>query len=251
MTASGSKNIDIQEDRGVRIITIKKDNPLNPLDVETLEDIASAIKSDLMVTIIRGSSKAFSAGANIKFFKELKPQDAYHFAIRGQNALDFIASYERPVIASIREFALGGGFELALACDIRICTPTTKMGLPEVTLGILPGWGGTQRLRRIVGETRAFEIISSGRMISSDEALSLGIVNAVEEDPDALAMEKARFYAASALKSVAMIKELVRGKRFDMFEREKECFGIAFETEDAAEGVNAFLQKRKPVFKGR
>lgn len=251
MTATTSKNILVKEEDGIRIISITKENPLNPLDVETLEDIAAALKESPMVTVIRGSSRSFSAGANVKVFQGLKPKDAYHFATRGQMALDFIATYERPVIASIRGFALGGGFELALACDLRICSPDTKLGLPEVTLGILPGWGGTQRLRRIVGETRAFEIISSGRMMNADEAFSLGIVNEIAEDPDLIAKQRALVYASSALKSVAMIKELVRGNRFDMFERERECFGIAFETEDSAEGVNAFLQKRKPAFKGR
>ncbi len=249
--ADTSANISSEERDGIRIITIRKENKLNPLDVQTLEDIAGALSDKLLVTVIKGSERAFSAGANIKEFQSLKPAEAYHFAVRGQIALDYIASYERPVIAAIRGFALGGGFELSLACDIRICSPDTRMGLPEVTLGILPGWGGTQRLRRIVGETRAFDLATTGRTIDAGEAKALGIVSEVSEKPEEDAIERAKTYAKSALVSVGMIKSLVRGKEFDLFDSEKEAFGKIFETEDSREGVRAFLEKRKPSFRNR
>ncbi len=249
--ADTSTNISSEERDGIRIITIRKENKLNPLDVQTLEDIAGALSGKPLVTVIKGSERAFSAGANIKEFQSLKPEEAYHFAVRGQIALDYIASYERPVIAAIRGFALGGGFELSLACDIRICSPDTRMGLPEVTLGILPGWGGTQRLRRIIGETRAFDLASTGRIIDAGEAKTLGIVNEVSERPEEDAIEIAKVYAKSALVSVGMIKSLIRGKEFDLFDSEKEAFGKIFETEDSREGVRAFLEKRKPSFRNR
>ena len=249
--ADTSTNISSEERDGIRIITIRKENKLNPLDVQTLEDIAGALSGKPLVTVIKGSERAFSAGANIKEFQSLKPEEAYHFAVRGQIALDYIASYERPVIAAIRGFALGGGFELSLACDIRICSPDTRMGLPEVTLGILPGWGGTQRLRRIIGETRAFDLASTGRTIDAGEAKTLGIVNEVSERPEEDAIEIAKVYAKSALVSVGMIKSLIRGKEFDLFDSEKEAFGKIFETEDSREGVRAFLEKRKPSFRNR
>lgn len=249
--ADTSTNISSEERDGIRVITIRKENKLNPLDVQTLEDIAGTLSKKPLVTVIKGSERAFSAGANIKEFQSLKPEEAYHFAVRGQIALDYIASYERPVIAAIRGFALGGGFELSLACDIRICSPDTRMGLPEVTLGILPGWGGTQRLRRIIGETRAFDLASTGRTIDAMEAKSLGIVNEVSERPEEDAIEIAKSYAKSALVSVGIIKSLIRGKEFDLFDSEKEAFGKIFETEDSREGVRAFLEKRKPSFRNR
>ncbi len=249
--ADTSTNISSEERDGIRVITIRKENKLNPLDAQTLEDIAGALSKKPLVTVIKGSERAFSAGANIKEFQSLKPEEAYHFAVRGQIALDYIASYERPVIAAIRGFALGGGFELSLACDIRICSPDTRMGLPEVTLGILPGWGGTQRLRRIIGETRAFDLASTGRTIDAGEAKALGIVNEVSERPEEDAIEMAKSYAKSALVSVGMIKSLIRGKEFDLFDSEKEAFGKIFETEDSREGVRAFLEKRKPSFRNR
>ncbi|MCL4342516.1 MAG: enoyl-CoA hydratase/isomerase family protein [Candidatus Thermoplasmatota archaeon] len=249
--ADTSANISSEERDGIRIITIRKENKLNPLDVQTLEDIAGALSDKLLVTVIKGSERGYRVEDSRKEFQSLKPAEAYHFAVRGQIALDYVASYERPVIAAIRGFALGGGFELSLACDIRICSPDTRMGLPEVTLGILPGWGGTQRLRRIVGETRAFDLATTGRTIDAGEAKALGIVSEVSEKPEEDAIERAKTYAKSALVSVGMIKSLVRGKEFDLFDSEKEAFGKIFETEDSREGVRAFLEKRKPSFRNR
>ena len=246
-----SESVKYEEDGGIGIVAIKLESELNPLDVETLEEVRKTIReSKKRAIVLKGSDRAFSAGANITKFTDLTPQKAYEFALRGHDVMDAIASYPGIVIAAIKGYALGGGFELALSCDFRVCDPKAKMGLPEVNLGIIPGWGGTQRLKEIVGVTRALEIAGSGRYVSAEEALSLGIVSSVVDDPFAKAVEMAKGFAQKAPISIARIKELVRGKPSPLMKYEQEQFAAMFQTADSAEGVKAFREKRKPEFRG-
>ncbi|MHB8397167.1 MAG: enoyl-CoA hydratase/isomerase family protein [Thermoplasmataceae archaeon] len=245
------KNILVEERDGVSVIRINRENKLNPLNVETLKEIKDAVSRSVGPVIITGSEKAFSAGADIRNFSGLKPETAYHFATEGHDVMDYIAGCDRIVIAAVRNYALGGGFELALACDFRVANREAKLGLTEVTLGILPGWGGTQRLKEMAGTGKALLLTSQGKMISGEEALSLGIVDFLADDPFEEAMKLARNYTGSPLKAVGMIKSLIRSRASNPYEDEKEAFGKVFETDDAREGVSAFIEKRKPVFRGR
>ncbi|MEM0156386.1 MAG: enoyl-CoA hydratase-related protein [Thermoplasmataceae archaeon] len=242
-------NIMVEDSEKIRIIRIAKESNLNPLDIETLEEIKDAIEgSDGRIIVIRGSDRAFSAGANIKKFEGLDDRGSYDMARRGHIVMDFIASYGRPVIAAINGFALGGGFELALACDIRIASPETKLGLTETNLGILPGWGGTQRLKSMVGITRAFEMISMGKMITAEEAFKLGIVNSITPQYFEEALKIAEEYSNRAMVAISYVKDLMNRSGRDGFELEKEKFGLVFRTEDHREGVKAFVEKRKPSY---
>jgi len=246
------KNLKIEDEEKIRTIFISTDSPYNPLTLGVLKEIEEAIRSSTnRVIVITGSGKAFSAGANIKDFLNMSAQIAYEFSREGHSVMNYIANYPRPVIAAIHGFALGGGFELALACDIRIAHPDTKMGLPEITLGILPGFGGTQRLRKFVGVTRAFDLMATGKRISADEALDLGVVNEISEEYLARAKEYARQMSEMPPLSLELIKHLIITDSVNGFEEEMEAFGRVFESMDSIEGVKAFLEKRKPIFTGR
>ena len=245
------KNINIEDQGRVRTITITTGSALNPLSIEVLSEIKYGIESsEERVVVLTGSAKAFSAGANVKDFKDLTPPQAFEFARQGHDVMDYIASYSMPVIAAMHGFALGGGFELALACDIRIAKPGTVIGLPEITLGILPGFGGTQRLKALIGEARAFDMIANGKRIVASDALAMGIVNEVSEDYLGRAKEYARDLADKPRLSLELIKQLLRTKSDNVFKEEQEAFGKVFESLDSKEGVDAFLEKRKPVFTG-
>ncbi|HLH86808.1 MAG TPA: enoyl-CoA hydratase-related protein, partial [Thermoplasmataceae archaeon] len=192
--------------------------------------------------------KAFSAGANIQGFLDLTPAKAYDFSRRGHDCMNAIAYHEFPVIAAIHGYALGGGLELALACDMRVCHPDTKMGLPEISLGILPGFGGTQRLRNLVGEAKALELIWRAERIGAEEALRLGIVNAVSEKPLEYAQSLAAELMAKPWNSLTMIKRLLRHDPDEHYEREIEDFAACFSSPNLKEGVKAFIEKRVPHF---
>ena len=246
------RNIKVEDRESVRIIRISKESPLNPLDIETLKEIGEAVTaSGNRVVVITGENKAFSAGANIKNFVDMEPETAFRFATEGHDIMNSIASHGMPVIAAIHGYALGGGFELALACDFRIAAPGSKLGLPEVTLGILPGFGGTQRLKQLVGEGKALELVSTGKTITAEEAEKLGIIMKVAEDYLGEALKFADELASKAPVALGYIKNLVRARPDNIFEDEKEKFALLFETEDRKEGINAFIEKRKPAFKGR
>lgn len=235
----------------VNVLTIKTENPLNPLNIEILREIGSEVTKSDKVVLIKGEGKAFSAGADIRNFTKMSPKDAHHFASEGHDIMNSIAAAEVPVIAAIHGYALGGGFELALACDFRISTPDAKMGLPEITLGILPGFGGTQRLTALIGESRALEMISTGMRIRGTEAMAMGIVNRIGEDHLAEAMELARNLADKPPLALKHVKSLIRSRPDDRYSQEMEKFGILFNSEDSREGFDAFLNKRKPRFTGK
>ena len=245
-------NIEIEKSGKLMKIWIKREVPVNPLNMETMEEIYEAIRSNPeRIVIIAGRNKAFSAGADIKGFLEMKPSDAFHFSTRGNEIMHFIAQHPMPVIAAIHGYALGGGFELALSCDLRISTKDAILGLPEVTLGILPGFGGTQRMKELLGESVAFDFVSRGKRIKGEEAKDLGLVNYTSEDPVKLAEQIAEEYAALPPIAIKYIKRLIRKRNDRLFEEEAEYFGKIFETSDQKEGASAFIEKRKPHFTGR
>lgn len=243
------ENIKTKDTEKVRTITISRESPLNPLDMDTLREIRDAIEnSGDRVILLHGANRAFSAGADINNFLKLDNTTAGIFAKEGHDTMNFIAAYPRPVIAAIHGYCLGGGFELALACDIRIAHPDTTFGLPEVNLGILPGFGGTQRLRKLVGETVAFELVSRGMRYRADEAHRLGILNHVTENYLDEAGKIADELSRKPRESIRLIKSLVRNHPDDLFEEEIDAFGKVFAEPDREEGVKAFLEKREPNF---
>lgn len=242
-------DVTVEWKNDIGIITIERENKLNPLDLEVLSEILEAVESKDGVKIIRGTDRAFSAGANIKKFVSMDGPTAHEMAMKGHDIMDRISSYPFPVIASINGYALGGGFELALSCDIRVVESSAKMGLTEANIGILPGWGGTQRLKALVGEEVTFYLIAAGKVITGMEAHELGIAAFVSDDPMKKAVEIASEFNEKSALSLSLIKDLVRSGRTEGFDREMESFGKVFDGEDSKEGVNAFLEKRKPSFK--
>lgn len=234
---------------GIGIIRIERENRLNPLDVDILKEILEQIESKDGVKIIVGSEKAFSAGANIRKFVGMDGPTAHEMAMKGHDIMDKIAAYRYPVIAAINGYAFGGGFELALACDIRVVTKDAKLGLTESNLGILPGWEGTQRLKQLCGEEIAFYLVGSGKTITGGEAHELGIAAFVSDSPLERAMEIAQEFSKKSVLSLSLIKKLIRSGRNSGFDEEMESFGRVFEGEDSKEGVNAFLEKRQPSFR--
>ncbi len=244
----------------VAILKINRPQALNALNDEVLRDLGEAFNEaekndDVYVVIITGEGKAFVAGADIAQMKDFGAVQGKAFGVYGNNVFLSIENSVKPVIAAINGFALGGGNELALACDIRIASAKAKFGQPEVGLGITPGFGGTQRLPRLVGSAKAMELILTGKTIKADEALAIGLVNKVVE-PEALmdeAMAMAQAICANAQIAVRQSKACInRGLQTDIvtgISFEAEAFGLCFATEDQKEGMTAFVEKRDKNFK--
>lgn len=247
----------------IAMVTINRPEKLNALNSETrhgLKDIIAQIKSDpeIAVVIITGAGeRAFAAGTDIRELTGLDSETGKDFAARGQAIMDQVENLGKPVIAAVNGYALGGGCELALACHMRVASENARFGLPEIKLGIIPGYGGTQRLARIIGKGRAMEMILTGSQIDAHEALRIGLVNRVVPAAELIscAMDLARGVAGKgqvairmALKTVNMTGEtnLTDGLRL-----EASLFGLCCETEDAKEGARAFIEKREPVFRNR
>lgn len=253
-----------REEGGIAVLTINRPKAMNALNGKTVGEIEAAlaeVEADPQVRalVITGAGdKAFVAGADINEINALpSPAAGVAMASRGQAAFFKVERLSKPVIAAVNGFALGGGCELALACDIRLAADTARLGLPEINLGILPGYGGSQRLPRLIGKGAAKLMIYTGDMVSADEALRLGLVDRVVPAADlaAAARALARQLAAKAPVALAMAKRAVdQGLEVDL---DRGChveavhFGILCSTEDRVEGTQAFLEKRKPVFKGR
>ncbi|MBU8879779.1 enoyl-CoA hydratase/isomerase family protein [Bacillus sp. FJAT-29790] len=247
------------EQRGkIGIITIDSP-PVNSLDravFNRLEEVILQIEEDVAVVIIEGAgTKAFVAGADIKEFPGLTPEAGEALCLRGQSVFNRLAKLKQPVIAAIDGFTLGAGLELALACDIRIASARSQFGLPEVKLGIIPGYGGTQRLARLIGTGKAMRLIFSGEFISAEEAFHYGIIEEVTEiDAIGKAIELAEVIASRGPIAVQKAKEAItKGIGISLDEGlklEAKLFSEICTTEDKEEGVSAFLEKREPVFKG-
>ena len=257
------KNILLSFEGEIGILTINRPKALNALNIETLKDIQTGIQEvkdhpELKVLILTGAGdKAFVAGADISEMRGMTPMEAVNFSKMGHQTLNMIQELDRPVIAAVNGFALGGGTEIAIACDFIYASENARFGQPEVTLGIFPGFGGTQRLPRLIGKGKAKELILTGKMVTAQEAFQMGIVNRIF--PQASLMEETKKVAAqiagNGTVAVRLAKMLVdAGFNMDLADAcafESYAFGIGFATEDQKEGMTAFLEKRKPNFKGR
>lgn len=254
------KNVILEKEEGIAILYINRPQAMNALNSDTLQDIKAAVlevKEDVStyVLIITGmGDKAFVAGADISYMQNLTAIEGRIFGILGQDAFRTIEALEKPVIAAVNGFALGGGCELAMACDIRLASETAKFGQPEVGLGITPGFGGTQRLARLIGEGRAKELIYSAANINAEEAYRVGLVNHVY--PAASLLDEARKLAQKIISNAPLAVRLSkaainRGMQCDIdtaISIEADLFGMCFSTLDQKEGMQAFLNKKKPAF---
>jgi enoyl-CoA hydratase len=256
-------NIEVQTQNGIALITINRPAKLNALNKETIQELHDAFDeaneaSSIKSIILTGSGeKAFVAGADISEFADFNVAEGGTLAKQGQKLLfDFVENLSTPVIAAVNGFALGGGLELAMACHFRVASDNAKMGLPEVSLGVIPGYGGTQRLPQLVGKGRAMEMIMTAGMIDANQALNYGLVNHVQSQEDLLPFcEKiaGKMNRNSSVAIGAAIKAINANFKsgVDGFDVEVEQFGNCFGTEDFIEGTSAFLEKRKADFPGK
>lgn len=255
------QNIVLEKIHQIAHITINRPDKLNALNKSVLSELAQAIvdvnaDTNVRVAIITGSGvKAFVAGADIAEFQHYNAQQGEELAKTGQaNVFDAIENSDKPFIAAINGFALGGGLELAMACHIRVAADTAKMGLPEVSLGLIPGYGGTQRLTQLVGKGLAIEIITTAEMITAERAAQIGLVNHVVA-ADALTTKALEIAEKIKLRAPLAITQAIKAtNQADTdtgFATEIKAFGNCFGTTDFKEGVSAFLEKRKPVFSGK
>ena len=249
----------ICENGKVTIVTINRPQSLNALNKKTIEELSNLFTQldsdkEVRVIILTGTGeKSFVAGADIKEFSDFNSEKAEELARNGQNSLfNKIENLSKPVIAAVNGFALGGGLELAMACHIRYASENAKLGLPEVTLGLIPGYGGTQRLPKLVGKGLANEMIFSAKMISAQRAKEIGLVNEVFTQEELMAKSKELAETISNNSPLGIskaIKAVNLSETEKGFETEIQSFSELFDLDDKAEGVAAFLEKRKPNFK--
>ena len=259
------KTIQLESDNGIWKLTINRPESLNALNIQVLSEMAEALRlisemafEDAKALVITGSGqKAFVAGADIKEMSALSPEDAVQFSRKGQSVFHELELMKIPVIAAVNGFALGGGLELALGCDFIYAADNAKMGLPEVSLGLIPGFGGTVRLARAVGLRKARELIFTGDMITAQEAMNFGLVNKVVPQAELMPavmkrlesiLNKGPIAVSAAKKSVQAAWDMQIDEALQM---EAEQFGELFQTEDTQEGMKAFIDKRKAQFTGR
>lgn len=256
------RNLIVEQKGPVANLTVHRPEVLNALNGETLEELRAAFQAlgenqEVRAVIMTGSGeKAFIAGADIKELAHLSPLEARSFSRKGQHVCHQIAWLGKPVIAAVNGFALGGGCEIALACHLRIGSTRARLGQPEVNLGVIPGWGGTQRLPRLVGLGRGLEMILTGDAVSAEDALRIGLLNRVVE-PEALlgtceelALKIASRGPAAVRLSIDVAQRGLDESLLNGLITESDAFGLAASTSDWREGTAAFLEKRKPSFRG-
>ncbi len=247
------------EDSRIATISINRPKQLNALNNQVFEELDSALDQiekdeSIRALIITGSGeKAFVAGADIKEFADFDKEQATKLSKRGHKVFQKIEDLSIPVLAAINGYALGGGFELALSCHFRVASKAAVLGLPEVSLGLIPGYGGTQRLTKLVGYSKALELIMSGRFVKAEEAFQLGLINSIAEGDISEASKKMLSgmikQAPLALKNAILaVKEAGNDSGYEM---EANLFGDLFNTADFKEGTSAFMEKRKPNFSGK
>jgi enoyl-CoA hydratase len=245
--------IRVESDGGVAVVTVDRQDALNALDVATLTELRDRLgelagDGDVRAVVLTGAGeKAFVAGADIKYMSGLGRKQAAAWGALGHEAATLLETMPKPAIAAINGFALGGGCELALACDLRYASSRAKLGQPEINLAIVPGWGGTQRLARVCGIGVAKELILTGRTIDAAEALRVGLVNEIADPVLDRALESARELATKSPAALAVAKQLVNASPSSL-ELEVEEFGALFEGAEAKEGLAAFVEKRSPRF---
>jgi len=254
------KNIIVEKKDTVGIIKINRPNVLNALNKETIRELLNAVSEleddkKIKAAILTGEGKAFIAGADIKQMKDMTPLEAKEFAELGHSLPVKIEESRLPFIAAVNGYALGGGCEVMMSCDICIASKNAKIGQPEINLGINPGFGGTQRLPRIVGLMKAKELLLTGRNIDAQEALDIGLVNKIVDDGSLMGEVEtlAKNIASKSAVQISFIKALVnKGSHIDLNSAcslEILYFSTSFSTHDQKEGMGAFLEKRKPDFK--
>lgn len=257
------QNITVTITNGLAQITINRPTKLNALNKATIEELNEALVSleedvAVKVLVLTGSGeKAFVAGADISEFAHFSVADGGKLAAKGQELVfDYIENYSKPVIAAVNGFALGGGLELAMACHFRIASENARMGLPEVSLGVIPGYGGTQRLPQLVGKGKAMELIMTAGMMTAEEAKTWGLVNYVTSQEELLPLAQKLAHKIMKNSSVAIAAAIGAvnanyADGVDGYAAEIEAFGDCFGTEDFAEGTTAFLEKRPAQFPGK
>jgi enoyl-CoA hydratase len=256
------ENVILEIQDALAFLKINRPRALNALNSATLDDIAAAAaevacNDSVRVVIVTGVGKAFVAGADIQEMQPMSPMEAMSFSRKGHAAISTLERMGKPVIAAVNGYALGGGLEVALACDIIYASDKARLGFPEVTLGILPGFGGTQRTARLVGLSRAKELIFTGKVITAGEAFELGLVNRVVPDDQLMTavQELAGKILSTGPVGVQLAKAAVN-KSADLdidsgLDFEADAFGLCFGTEDQKEGMAAFLEKRTPTYRGK
>jgi enoyl-CoA hydratase len=256
-------SVDVERDGGVAVVTVNRQDAANALDVEHAEALRDALDelgeddSARVVLLTGAGDKAFIAGADIKYMQSLGVLEARGWGELGQECANLLETMPKPTIAAINGVALGGGCELALACDLRLASSKARLGQPEVNLGIIPGWGGSQRLPRIVGLGFAKELVFTGRAIEAQEAHDWGLVNAVYEPGELMteARKLAHGLAAKSPLALAYAKEatnlFLTGEASAHMETELRLFAMLFSSEDQTEGMAAFVEKREPKFQGK
>jgi enoyl-CoA hydratase len=257
------KFIIYEKNNGIATITLNRPETLNAFNKEVVSEVLQALEDvrndeNVRVVILTGAGeKAFSAGADIKAMIGMNALKARELSLMGEKLCLALENFEKPVIAALNGYALGGGLEVAMSCDLRIASENSRMGQTEINIGLIPGWGGTQRLTRLVGRTKAKEMIFTGKMIDAKTAEQLGIVNMVI--PADMFRETVRQFAldlaSKAPVALKVAKALIdKGAEIGLdsaLALEREGFGVVASTEDLQEGVNAFTEKRKPTFKGK
>jgi enoyl-CoA hydratase len=255
-------NIILEKKNGIGTITVNRPQVRNALNIETLDELTRAVAElehdpAIQVAIITGKDKAFVAGADIKEMQGMNTLQAKEFATRGHRLMEDIENSRLPYIAAVNGYALGGGCEIMMACDLILASTNAKIGQPEINLGVHPGFGGTQRLPRLIGNIKAKELLLTGDAIDAAEALRIGLVNKVV-DPETLMGETEKLAQKIMGKSsvqTRFIKALVnKGTSIDLPSAcalEIATFSISFSTEDQKEGMRAFLEKKQPLFKGK